>query len=94
MNRAHFIIILGALLGLTDVISLPPKGGRSLVGNVLRLTKVGGSIAIMGPVFAASTCMLANLRGKDDYPNYWWGGVAAATAFCTVCKYSGDQPLI
>ncbi|KAL8622453.1 hypothetical protein ACOMHN_034118 [Nucella lapillus] len=71
------------IAGLTSTTADNP----ALSSNILiRLTKYGLPMFAAGGVFAASTCVIANVRGKDDPFNHFFGGLATGSVFGTAFK--------
>lgn len=71
------------LAGLTSTTADNPALGSNIL---IRLAKYGLPMFAAGGMFAASTCVIANVRGKDDPLNHFFGGLATGSVFGTAFK--------
>lgn len=77
-------VLFGGFYSTLDVISFSKPVG---VGNIaLRYATITLPLMAIGSTFAAVTCLSTNIRKKDDFWNYFWGGVAAGGVTGAVTK--------
>merc|ERR1711970_1115982 len=78
----HKMLVCGKNAGLVGVVASTydllmiskPQGYVPAIGCYIRGTV---PLAAAGVTFAVISCMATNLRHKNDYYNYLWGGAAA-----------------
>ncbi|KAK7100799.1 NADH dehydrogenase [ubiquinone] 1 alpha subcomplex subunit 11-like [Littorina saxatilis] len=71
------------LAGLTSTTPDNPALGSNLL---IRLTKYSLPMFAAGGMFAATTCAVANIRGKDDPLNHFVAGLTTGSVFGTAFK--------
>ncbi|XP_076441460.1 NADH dehydrogenase [ubiquinone] 1 alpha subcomplex subunit 11-like [Babylonia areolata] len=71
------------IAGLTSTTADNPALGSNIL---IRLTKYGLPMFAAGGMYAATTCVVANIRGKNDPFNHFFGGLAMGSVFGTAFK--------
>lgn len=76
--------ILGGFYSTLDVLTMSKPVG---VGNIaLRYATLTLPVMAVGSTFGAVTCLSTTIRGKDDFFNYFYGGVAAGSVTGAIAR--------
>lgn len=84
MNKVG--LVLGTCAGTLDIVAMSRPVGIANIAT--RYAMITFPIMAVGSTFAATSCLLADYRQKDDTYNHFWGGFSAGVV-AGACFKSG-----